>query len=264
MKNKGLIIALIVVLTIIIIGLVVILYMSLSGKLNLLNGFKNLGVKSNNVIFDKVYEVDSIDNLEILSSAGDVSFKESTDGNIRVVAYGQNANDLKVSLDARKLKVDYSGYKNVGISFNFYTNDIIIYIPSDYSKEINIDNDYGDCDIIDLENATININEDCGDIKIGKIKNISIQNDYGDIDIDTILNRCDIKSDCGDIKIDTVQIKENSTIKSDYGDIKIKKINDIYIDAKTDLGDVKVNANNRLSEIILNIEGDCGDIKVGD
>ena len=64
------------------------------------------------------------------------------------------------------------------------------------------------------------------------------------------------------IKIDKVQIAEDSYIKSDYGDVRIKETNDIYIDAKTDLGDVKINTNNRHSEITLKIEGDCGDIKV--
>lgn len=44
--------------------------------------------------------------------------------------------------------------------------------------------------------------------------------------------------------------------------MKIGETNDIYIDAKTDLGEVKVNRNNRYSEITLEIENDCGDIKV--
>ncbi|MBQ2937858.1 MAG: DUF4097 family beta strand repeat protein [Clostridia bacterium] len=264
MKNKGLIITLIIILLIIITGLIVFLYLSLSGKLNFQLGFKNLGTKSSNIIFDNSYELDSIDNLEILSTAGNINFKDSTDGKIRVVVYGQNNDELKVSLEENKLKVDYSEYKNVSIGFNFYINDIIIYIPKDYSKEINIDADYGDIEIIDLENATINIKEDCGNVKLGKVKNTSIENSYGNVEIAEILNKFTIESDCGNIKIDKVQITENSYIKSDYGNVKIKETNDIYIDAKTDLGDVNVNTNNRHSEITLKIEGDCGDIKVGD
>lgn len=38
--------------------------------------------------------------------------------------------------------------------------------------------------------------------------------------------------------------------------------NDIYIDAKTDLGDVDVNHNNRMSGITLKIKNNCGDIEV--
>ena len=264
MKNKGLIITLIIILLIIITGLIAFLYLILSGKFNFKLGFKNLGTKSSNIIFDNNYELDSIDNLEILSTAGNINFKESTDGKIRVVAYGQNNDDLKVSLEENKLNVDYSEYKNVsiGFNFNFNINDIIIDIPKDYSKEINIDADYGNIEIIDLENATINIKQDCGNVKLGKVKNISIENNYGDVEMVEILNKFTIESDCGNIKIDKVQIAEDSYIKSDYGDVRIKETNDIYIDAKTDLGDVKINTNNRHSEITLKIEGDCGDIKV--
>ena len=42
----------------------------------------------------------------------------------------------------------------------------------------------------------------------------------------------------------------------------IKSTNDIYIDAKTDAGDVKISKNNRKSDIELNIRTDAGDIKV--
>lgn len=264
MKNKGLIITLIIILFIIVIGLIAFLCMCLTGNLNLRFGINMWGRKSNNIIYDTSYEIDPIDNLEILSTAGNVIFKESTDGKIRITAYGQDNNNLEVKLNEKKLKVDYSKYENVGWGFNTYINDIIVYIPKDYSKEINIDIEYGDVEIIDLENATINIKEDCGSAKLGKIKNISIDNDYGDVEIEEILNKFTIESNCGDVKINKVQIAENSYIKSDYGDVKIKETNDIYIDAKVDFGDIKVSQNNRHSEITLKIESDCGDIKVGD
>lgn len=264
MKNKGLIITLIILLTIVIIGLVSFLVLILSGKLDMLAGFKNIGIKSNNVVFDEVYELEKIDNLEILSSTSNIDFKESTDGNIRIVAYGQNDSDLKVNLDKNRLKVDYSEYKISGFGFNFYSNDIIVYIPSDYSKEININNNYGDCEMIDLENATITIDASCGNVKLGKVKNVTIKCDYGDVKIATVLNKVSIESNCGNVNIDKIQIEKDSSIKSDYGDVKIRETNDIYIDAKTDLGDAKVNNNNRHSAITLKIEADCGNVKVGD
>jgi len=56
--------------------------------------------------------------------------------------------------------------------FNNYINDIIVYIPKNYDKTIEIDLDYGNVNVVDLENATINIKEDCGNIILGKIKNV--------------------------------------------------------------------------------------------
>lgn len=260
MNNKGLIITLIVILVIIIIGLIAFLCLALNGKIGMFSWFMK---KSTNIVFEETYDID-LNNLEILSSAGDVNIKESTDGTIKVVVYGQNADELKVSLKDNNLKIDYSEYKNNIFGFNNYINDIIVYIPNNYSKEINIDVNYGKVDITNLENANVNIKSDCGDVVLGKVNNISLKSSLGDIKIDTILNKCDIKSNCGDIKIDSIQIKENSQMKSDLGDIKIREVNDIYIDAKTDLGEVKVNNNNRHAEITLKLENDCGDIKVED
>ena len=61
-----------------------------------------------------------------------------------------------------------------------------------------------------------------------------------------------------------MEINEDSSIKSNFGDVKIEKINNVYVDAKVDLGDVKIEGNDRHSDITLKIKSDCGDIKVGE
>ena len=45
-------------------------------------------------------------------------------------------------------------------------------------------------------------------------------------------------------------------------DVAVDNINDIYVDAKTDMGDVKIKNNNRKSDITLTIDDDMGDIRV--
>ena len=57
-------------------------------------------------------------------------------------------------------------------------------------------------------------------------------------------------------------INKDSSIKNNLGSIKIGSTNEIYIEAKTDLGDVKVNNNYKKSDITLNLKNNCGDIKV--
>ncbi len=257
MKNKGLIITMIVMLFIIVLALIIFMYCVISRK-----WIFNFGMKHQKIIFEENYEVNSVDDIEILSSTGDIKFEENNEDKIRVVAYGENSNDVKVSLNGSKLKIDYSDNKNMIFGINFYKSDIIVYVPENLESNIKIDSDYGDISILDLENSNVDIKADCGDISIGKIKNIVIDSDYGDVKIDSVLNKLDIKSDCGDIKIDKVNLLENSKIKSDLGDIKIGETNDIYIDSHVDLGDVKIGTNNRHSEVILKIESDCGDIKV--
>ena len=87
---------------------------------------------------------------------------------------------------------------------------------------------------------------------------------YGNIEVKEILNKCELKANCGNISIGTLSIKENSSIKADLGNIEVNKAHDIYIDAKVDLGDVKIEDNARHSDITLKIKSDCGDIKVGE
>lgn len=265
MKNKGIIITLIILLAFIIIGLIIFLILSLTGKLHLFGRFNGFGTKSTDIIIDEKYKFEGIENIEVLSKAGDVTFKESTDNQIRIVVYGQDSSNCKISVNDGKIKIDYSKYyKYSWFGFFNYTNDIIVYIPNTYSNEINITNNYGECNLADLENATITIKSNCGEIKLGKARNVNLNCDYGNIEIDTILNKCIIESNCGDIKINNLQIQGNSSIESDLGNIKIKEINDIYVDVDVDLGDVNVNKNNRHSNIILKIESDCGNVKVGE
>ncbi len=261
MSNRGLIIALIILLIIIIILLIAFLGLSLNGKIGLQRWNAK---KSSQVIFDNAYEVSQVEHLEILSTAGDIEFKESTDEKVRVVVYGEEEQELKVDLNGNRLKVDYSQYKNKKIfwGFHFYINDIVIYLPKDYANEISVKANYGDIRAIDLENASMNIKEDCGDVVLGKVKDVFVKNHYGDVKIEAVENKVEITSDCGDVKIGSLNIIENSSIENSLGDIKIGQTNEIYIEAKTDLGDVKINRNNRYAEVILKIKNSCGDIKI--
>lgn len=261
MKNKGVIISLIILIAIIILFLIAFLVVALNGGMN----FISVGTKSNNVIFDKTFELEDIENIEIRQDAGDIILKETTNDNIQVVLYGENENDFNVNTTNKKLDIDYTNRsKFVLFSFGTISNDIIIYIPSSYSNEIKIKNDYGKCEVADLENAIIDIDCDCGDVKLGKIKNATIKCDYGNIEVKEILNKCDIKADCGNIEIDKISIWENSTIKADLGNVEIGETNDIYIDSEVDLGKTNINKNNRNADVTLKINCDCGNVIVGE
>jgi len=260
MNNKALIITTIIFLIIIILFLVLIMFMAINHRFR----FGNWTQSKNNVIFDTNYEISEINDLTILSSMGNIKFKENEDNKIHIVVLGENNEDVSVNLENRNLQIDYSNYKTRHIfwGFNSFKRDITVYIPKNYEGQISLNTSYGDVEIIDLENVTINIDSDCGNVKLGKIKNVLIDSNYGDVDIENILNKVSIKSDCGNVKIASLTIMEASSIESNFGNIKIGKTNDIFIDAKTDLGNVKITNNNRYSDITLKLLNVCGDIKV--
>ncbi len=258
MKNKGLVITMIILLTIIVAILIVILCLGISGKISFM-GF--IRAKSKDIVYDEKYETEKIEKISIKSSAGDIKFEESDDKKIRVVVYGEKENKIDVEQTGNTLKVE-SIQKSHIFGFNIRLNDIVIYLPKEYEKEIEIDSDLGDIEIVSLENASIKIEQNCGDINLGKIKNAEIENDLGTTEIEEVLNSLNIKSNCGDIKIKKLTLQENSKIENDLGDVKIGETNDIFIDAHCDVGDEKIQKNSRQSEVTLKIDVDCGDIKV--
>ena len=264
MKNKSLLITLIILLAIIVFLLVIFLVMSLNGKTNFKNAMFSIGSTSTNIIYDNQFDLEKIKKIDIKQDAGDILIKESENDSIKIVLYGENEEDAQVELNNGNLTINNRhSRKNFGL-FNVgnIKNDIILYVPSYYSNEININNDYGKCEVADLENATLNIDCDAGDVEVGIIKNATIKCDYGNIEIKEITNKCNINANYGNVEIDTISIRENSNIKSDYGNIEINNTNDIYIDAEVDLGKTKINNNNRNSEIVLKIECDCGNITI--
>ena len=116
-----------------------------------------------------------------------------------------------------------------------------VYLPETYNKKIMVKNNYGDIKIDNFKEATMEIEEDCGEVSVVSGKNIVVKNNYGDIKI-------------GEAKF--------ANIKESCGNIDIGKTNQIYIDAKTDLGQVEIGRNWRTAQTILTIKNNCGDIEV--
>ena len=264
MKNKGVIITLIILFSIVIVFLIMFLVKALRGGINFKNGIFSIGNKSTNIIYDKQFELEDIKDIDIKQDAGDIIIKQTSEDYIKVVLYGENKEDAQVELANGNMSIDNRHHKKSFTFFNFgvTTNDIIMYVPSSYSDRIKVKNDYGKCEITDLENATVDIDCDAGNVELGKIKDAVLKCDYGNVEIKEIMNKCDIKADCGNIKIDTLSIKENSSIRADLGNVDINNTNDIYIDADVDLGKTKINKNNKNSEITLKINCDCGNVTV--
>ncbi len=198
MKSKGLIIFIIIIIVIIILGLIALLCFCL-GNGNKLQ-FGNI-VKSKNKIFEQEYEANLIRNIQVSSNAGDIEIRKSENDKIKVIAYGENPNKLNIESSSDKLQVEYKNNGHIFWGFNKYKSEIILYIPSYYENDINVDIDYGNLAVEDLENASINVKEDCGNIKLGKIKNAYVKNDCGNVEVKSITNKVDIRTDCGNIDV---------------------------------------------------------------
>lgn len=296
-KNVGKIFLISLLSILVILLILFMIFVILNGSKNFINFGITSDKISNNLIYDKEYE-NRFDTINIKSDASDIEIKKSIDSNIKVLIYSEEEKLKSIDIsDDNSLDINLKEKKRFNFFwFNYINSKIEIYIPKDYSKNIKIENSYGNIQIDDFVDSNIDITSDYGDVKIGSANSIKVENSYGDttikdanivdinndcgnieidsvksavlennlgdIDIKKVYEYIDIENDCGDISIDDISLMKNSTIKSSMGDIEIKNIKDIYIDAKTSLGDVSINNNYHKSDIILKIDNDCGDIEV--
>lgn len=247
-NNKGLIITIIVLLCIVVImlaGLMAYL-LTINSGINFA-GFEN----KDKIIYDESFDSSNVNNLIINSDCGDIDIKQSTDGEIRIVARGGKAD--KFSLNNTEGTITVNSKKDKAYNtFSFYklqniTQDIEIYLPDDCIEMLEINSSYGDVDIDSSINSQLKISCDYGDIQASRL--------YGTVTIQT---------DCGNIDIKEINITSNSSIITDLGDIDIGRTNDIRIDYETSLGDCDIKNNNTQSDIILTVKTDLGDIEIND
>lgn len=292
MKNRAAIIIAIVFLSLTALALAAFLVFFLEG--GNFNFFRGKYRVSNTLVLDNYYEL-NFEKLNIDADASDIYVYDTEEERVRVVIYGDE--DLtSVKNDNRELNIRSESKKCIGFCFNFESAKIEIYLPKVYSKKITIVNKYGDVEVENFELAEIEIEEKCGNIDVKKAKELVIDNDYGDtsigevrvakvmesagnvsigiashaeiknkygnIEIDKIDEYANIEDNCGDIRIKELLITQNSHIQNDLGNIEIGNTGNIYIEAKTHLGDTKIRNNYRDSEVTLNIENNCGDIRV--
>lgn len=296
MNKKGLKIFLIVILSIIVVAMTTVFILFLTNK-NFRIGMKIFGNVNtySELVFEQEYD-NIFNTISIDSSAADIKIKEGNDTNVKVLVYSTgDMFDVNSSSDELKINVYEKDCKF--FCFNMKFSKVEIYIPVNYDGKINIMNNYGDVKIDKFENLVLDIKvdagdietnsikkgkiessygdikvlgyskeleieQDCGDIEIDEVDSVIAENNYGDINIEKVNEYLNIKDDCGDIKIDSLNLIKDSSIEDNFGDILINSTNEIFIDADTDLGDVKINNKYHKSDITLKINNDCGDIKV--
>ncbi len=275
MKNKNLVILIIVVLVTAIFLLSGFLFLSLTrnNKLHLFN-FKVQSHISEDLIFDETYD-EEFQEIYLKTSAANIEIKNSS--TTHLVIHGKKE-QLKVDA-GEDLRIDYSTKPCKFLCFNIESAKIELYLAKDYSGKIKIANDFGDIEVEEFFNSNIeitssygdtsvkianelSIESDCGDIIVGEANVVNLDNNYGDINVARINKKAVIEDDCGDIEIDDLYLEEDSSINNNLGDVEIKRTNDLNIEADTSLGDKKINNNNHKADITLTINNDCGDIKV--
>lgn len=256
MKNKTSITILIGVLTVLIISLITFLTLALVGKFNF-GQFYN----ESKIIYEETYLADEFNKITVKTVSADVTFKNSNTDEIRVIVNGKDETDVNVVTDNNELSIDYDG-KGFCIGFCFDTKSIVVYVPSDYDGDLDIKSTSGDIELTAVESQIIKVKSVSGDVNIKKSHNIEVGTTSGDIHINSVTNKCTMKTVSGRIKIKDLQIFDNSSIKTTSGDVTIDSISDVFVEAKTVSGDKEINTNNRKADVELKINTVSGDIEI--
>ena len=299
MKNKGIKIILIILLTILIIALVnFVIYAIINRNNDYSVRFSLIAFGDNTEkIFEKEYEPGELDKINIDVSSSNVSIEKANIDKIKITTYGDKEEKINETVNNNELSITKNKMR-VFIFAMFYWCDekIIIQIPNNYDGEFDIHTSSGDIAVPNLENNVINLETSSGKIECGNINNGNFKSSSGDItvgngneitiqtssgsiiagdfnklsaeassgkiDINKIEEYCNLVTTSGSIEIDSLNITENSNINSKSGDVDIRSINDIYIETETGSGDADVKNNNRMAEIVLKITTTSGSIKV--
>ena len=277
MKNKGLIITLIVILSIIGVLLVSLLVLLLTR----FRGFSfNMKQKQYELVKKAEYEVNNINeiNTDLVSSL--IELKLSTDDKIRVEYYGEKKEDINYLYNDNKLTISETRRNRFCFGFCYHNTKTIIYLPKSYDKSLILNTISGDIEFIDsFDDVQTNIKTTSGDIKvinskdlkiittsgdvsISQTNNINVKTVSGDVKINDVNNYLKIETVSGDVSVDSVNIVKESSINTISGDVEINKTNSIYIDTKTTSGDIDILNNDRKSDYVLKIKTTSGDIEV--
>ena len=216
------------------IKLILVIIVAISGAILAILFFQDRTKK----LEDRDYK--DIKKITVETDKANINFYKSDDEKVRVVVYGSSKDTVKIIEGSQELSIS----KETGNTTCFLNckNQVNIYVPEDFP-------------FILVKSEIGNINS--------KVKLVSsdINSDKGNIDLYKV-NIVNINSNIGNILIDEINGTYNSTIKTDIGNVTIKKIVNLFINAKSEVGSVVIPVIKDSQEFTLTVETNKGNIGI--
>lgn len=268
-KNKKVITSIIVLLVIIVALAGFMIYGMIKGESVIFSG-------KTEALYESTFN--DINKIDVNVASYDVELKEYDQEEIKVEITGNEKNKDKIKVEAKEneLTIKQDG-SMICIGLCFYKEAITIYIPENYELEYNhesssgsiesnieiqkgnIETTSGDIKLTTMRNGSLKstsgnieleegeileVSSTSGDIDIEKINNLTGSATSGNLTINSLTNKINFGLISGDVKINKFSINEDSSITARSGNIKLGLEKEVFIDAKTNSGDIDINNSN--------------------
>lgn len=201
--------------------------------------------------FSETISIDSVDNIDIFISVGNIIINEIEGDEVTVDVTGKSDLNIRTIVEKQNNTIvikekDYKSKFKLGIS-SFEDRKVEIGIPSSYIDKLSLGYGVGDVLVKGINISELDIKGGAGNLDIKNIvfKSLQLEQGVGETDID-------LKEKSGDIKIDGGVGSISLKIEEVGGDLKYEGgigEADIYIPDKSP---VKIKTSSGLGEININ------------
>ena len=233
------------------------------GKWSFMLTDEGIQVPKNNNLVNHSYELDDFTSINIVNDYGNVEIVTSDRYALETNVVEDD--DITYSIKDKALTIETKGKKKNELQFgfgSFNTPSITIYVPKDVKlKTVDIDSNFGDMTIRDLNYQQLNLIKNYGDILFKNTTGdkTDITQSFGDMKLQQFSsNGFVVESENGDINIDGT-LNGQSTITSNFGDTTLdlqNKKSEIGYDLNTDFGDLSVDKKEQNGKASQSYKGD--------
>lgn len=253
MKNKKMILILIIILSILAIALLGGLILYLSNPNIVFSVFQQ-----SEILVEKTYSLEEIEHIKVDASSQKIKIIKQEADNISIKVTGYGKEEYSIGLQDKELAIKKEkGFLCFG--FCMGKEEVLISIPEESSIQFTLQTSSGDIEIEDFPNSVITTDTSSGDINIKGAQAIYATASSGDIEIGTV-SKGNFKTSSGDIDILSFDVTENGSITTSSGEVSIVNIKNAYIETSTNSGEVNITNSDRFAPYTINIKTSSGDI----
>lgn len=252
MKNKGLTITLITILSLLGIGLITVMVLVMTGKIDF--SFDWGSNKNMKLVDSYEAKVEEINIIDFTLYSTDVEVKESSNDTIKVEYYSNKDKNADIKQEGNTIVVNEEEKGNYCIGICFNNRKLVVYVPKTYNGLYKINTKSGDIRFdVDASLNNIEIETTSGDVSFENALDVDVTTTSGDIK-GGVANKIKLHSTSGDIKLK--EAKDSSNIETTSGDIYVGSVTKTVINSTS--GDIKVDKVTKS----MNLKTVSGDVTV--